>query len=98
MLNTLKTDSSSSAGTEAIGTTPSPVNQSELETNYTVLMKSFKMLKMAINTLIASVTNETTTEINERKGSLDSLPHKLKSRLFQQSPSVTPHCAYVPPR
>ena len=78
MLNTLKTDSSSSAGTEAaIGTTSSPVNESELEANYTMLMESFEMLKMTINTLIANVTNETTSEINMRREDLDMLMSML---------------------
>jgi len=78
MLNTLKTDSSLSASTEtAIAATPSPVNESELEANYTMLVESFDLLKMTINDLISNVTNETTADINERRERLDNLSSML---------------------
>ena len=73
-LNTLKDSSSVTMPTTDTATgSPLVSNTDALNANLTMLQMNFEMLKRNVNSLFDNLTNETTTDINERKDMLDSI-------------------------
>ena len=84
-LNTLKDSSPTSSATMPTTDTatgsPLVSNADALNANLTMLQMNFEMLKRNVNSLFDNLTNETTTDINERKEVLDSIAPVFYSAL-----------------